>query len=174
MTGAPLAMVGCGYTADQATLGISWHVIAMFAPSFFTGKLIARFGKETIVASGLFILILCGLIALSGIQLWQFWLALVLLGVGWNFGFIGSTAMLTDTYRFSEKNKVQGVHDFILFTTVAIASLMSGATLNMFNVSAEAGWVALNLVLLPIATICLVVLGLHVLANRRRALVETA
>ena len=174
MTGAPLAMVGCGYTADQATLGISWHVIAMFAPSFFTGKLIARFGKETIVASGLFILILCGLIALSGIQLWQFWLALVLLGVGWNFGFIGSTAMLTDTYRFSEKNKVQGVHDFILFTTVAIASLMSGATLNMFNVSAEAGWVALNLVLLPIATICLVVLGLHVLTNRRRALAETA
>lgn len=169
MTGAPLAMVGCGYSAEQATLGISWHVMAMFAPSFVTGNLIARFGKETIVAAGLLILIVCGLVALSGIALWQFWLALILLGVGWNFGFIGATAMLTDTYTPAEKNKVQGVHDFALFGTVAFASLMSGATLNWFGETAEAGWVALNWILLPVASICLVLLAGFVLRDRRLA-----
>lgn len=158
MTGAPLAMVGCGFSASQATLGISWHVMAMFAPSFFTGKLISRFGKEKIVAAGLIILIGCGLVALSGVALWQFWLALILLGVGWNFGFIGSTAMLTDTYQSCEKNKVQGVHDFALFGTVALASLMSGVTINAFGESAELGWAMLNWILLPTATICLVIL----------------
>jgi len=161
MTGAPLAMVGCGFSPDEATLGISWHVMAMFAPSFFTGKLIVRFGKETVVAAGLVILIACSLVALSGIQLWQFWLALVLLGIGWNFGFIGATAMLTDTYQSSEKNKVQGIHDFVLFSTVALASLMSGATLNAW------GWNMLNYILLPVAGFCLVVL----LAYKARATV---
>ena len=94
MTGAPLAMVGCGFSPDEATLGISWHVMAMFAPSFFTGALISRFGKETIVATGLVLLIGCAIVALSGIHLWQFWTALILLGLGWNFGFIGATAMV--------------------------------------------------------------------------------
>lgn len=167
MTGAPLAMVGCGFSAEQATLGISWHVMAMFAPSFVTGHLIARFGKERIVAAGLLILIACGLVALSGIALWQFWLALILLGVGWNFGFIGATAMITETYTPAEKNKVQGVHDFALFGTVAFASLMSGATLNIFGESAELGWIALNWVLLPVATACLVILVGFVLVERR-------
>ncbi|MEO1701771.1 MAG: MFS transporter [Pseudomonadota bacterium] len=167
MTGAPLAMVGCGLSIDEATLGISWHVLAMFAPSFVTGRLIARFGKEAIVGTGLFILLVCGLVALTGIQLWQFWLALILLGVGWNFGFIGSTAMITDTYRASEKNKVQGVHDFALFSTVAFASLMSGATLNAFGETAQSGWVAISLILIPVAAICLLALILHTLASRR-------
>ncbi|WP_306118595.1 MULTISPECIES: MFS transporter [unclassified Roseitalea] len=161
MTGAPLAMVGCGFSAEQATLGISWHVMAMFAPSFVTGHLIARFGKETIVATGLVILIACALVALSGIALWQFWLALILLGVGWNFGFIGATAMLTETYTPAEKNTVQGAHDFALFGTVALASLMSGATLNAF------GWATLNWILLPIAGLCLVVLIGFVVHDRR-------
>src|SRR5690606_13643368 len=80
MTGAPLAMVGCGFSSDQATLGISWHVMAMFAPSFFTGRLIHRFGAPTIVATGFLLLIICSLVALSGIELWQFWTALILLG----------------------------------------------------------------------------------------------
>ncbi|MEL6435287.1 MAG: MFS transporter [Pseudomonadota bacterium] len=169
MTGAPLAMVGCGYSPDEATLGISWHVMAMFAPSFFTGHLISRFGKEVIVGTGLLILIGCALVGLSGIQLWQFWLALVLLGVGWNFGFIGSTAMLIDTYRPSEKNKVQGVHDFALFSTVAVSSLMAGAALNAFGETAEQGWVALNVISLPIAGACFVILLLHTLARRKHA-----
>ncbi|MEN0001938.1 MAG: MFS transporter [Pseudomonadota bacterium] len=173
MTGAPLAMVGCGYTPDEATIGISWHVMAMFAPSFFTGKLIARFGKETVVGAGLTILLLCALVALSGVQLWQFWLSLILLGIGWNFGFIGATAMLTDTYRPSEKNKVQGVHDFALFSTVALASLLSGAALNIFGETAEQAWFALNLIALPVAATCLAILVLHTLANRRQAQVPT-
>jgi len=168
MTGAPLAMVGCGLSIDQATLGISWHVMAMFAPSFVTGRLIARFGKEVMVGTGLAILLLCGMVALTGVQLWQFWLALILLGVGWNFGFIGSTAMITDTYRASEKNKVQGVHDFALFSTVAFASLMSGATLNAFGDTAQGGWIALNLILIPLAAACLLLLVVHTLASRRK------
>src|SRR5690606_7698770 len=97
--------------------------MAMFAPSFFTGRLIARFGKERIVAVGILLLIACAFVALSGIQLWQFWTALILLGLGWNFGFIGSTAMVAESYRPSEKSKVQGFHDFVLFSSVAFASL---------------------------------------------------
>lgn len=152
MTGAPLAMVGCGFTPDEATLGISWHVMAMFAPSFFTGRLIARFGKETIVAAGLVILIVCGIVALSGVALWQFWTALILLGIGWNFGFIGATSIITECYRLSERNKVQGFHDFVLFTLVAFASLMSGQVYNAW------GWEMLNWLIFPVTAMCLVAL----------------
>lgn len=160
MTGAPLAMVGCGFTADEATLGISWHVMAMFAPSFFTGRLIARFGKERAVAAGLVLLIGCAIIALSGIQLWQFWTALILLGLGWNFGFIGSTAMVAETYRSAEKNKVQGFHDFVLFSSVAFASLMSGQVYNAW------GWDMLNWIIFPVTLLCLVALGLLAVVAR--------
>ena len=154
MTGAPLAMVGCGFSTDQATLGISWHVMAMFGPSFFTGSLIVRFGKERIVALGLVLLLGCAAVALSGIQLWQFWSALILLGLGWNFGFIGATAMVAESYRPSEKNKVQGFHDFILFGSVAVASFSSGVVYNAF------GWEALNWVILPVSALCLLALVL--------------
>jgi MFS family permease len=162
MTGAPLAMVGCGFTSDEATLGISWHVMAMFAPSFFTGRLIHRFGAPTIVAVGFALLIGCGLVALSGIQLWQFWVALILLGLGWNFGFIGSTAMVADCYRPEEKGKAQGFHDFVLFSSVAFASLMSGAVYNAW------GWNMLAWIVLPIAVLCLVLLGMLQVSIRRQ------
>jgi MFS family permease len=162
MTGAPLAMVGCGFTSDEATLGISWHVMAMFAPSFFTGRLIHRFGAPTIVAVGFALLIGCGLVALSGIQLWQFWVALILLGLGWNFGFIGSTAMVADCYRPEEKGKAQGFHDFVLFSSVAFASLMSGAVYNAW------GWNMLAWIVLPIAVLCLVLLGMLQISIRRQ------
>ena len=162
MTGAPLAMVGCGFTSDEATLGISWHVMAMFAPSFFTGRLIHRFGAPTIVAVGFALLIGCGLVALSGIQLWQFWVALILLGLGWNFGFIGSTAMVAECYRPEEKGKAQGFHDFVLFSCVAFASLMSGAVYNAW------GWNMLAWIVLPIAVICLISLGMLQLTARRQ------
>lgn len=152
MTGAPLAMVGCGFTANEATLGIQWHVIAMFGPSFFTGKLIARFGREKMVAMGLAILIACAIVALNGIQLWNFWLSLVLLGLGWNFAFIGSTAMVTDCYRPEEKGRVQSFHDFVLFGSVALASLMSGKIFLVW------GWDALNLLILPVTGMCLLAL----------------
>ncbi|RTM08967.1 MAG: MFS transporter [Hyphomicrobiales bacterium] len=153
MTGAPLAMVGCGLSEDDATLGISWHVMAMFGPSFFTGALIHRFGAERIVAAGLVLLVGCAAVALSGLALWQFWTALILLGLGWNFGFIGATAMVTASYRPSEKSKVQGFHDFVLFGSVAFSSLMSGAIYNAW------GWTMLNWVVFPVVALCFVALG---------------
>lgn len=162
MTGAPLAMVGCGFSPELATLGIQWHVMAMFAPSFFTGKLIARFGRDTITAAGLVILLGCAIVAHMGIELWNFWLALVLLGIGWNFGFIGATTMVTMTYRPSEKNKVQGFHDVTLFGIVAFSSLMSGKVLNAW------GWDALNSLFWPVALFCLLALGAQILWERRQ------
>lgn len=161
MTGAPLAMVGCGFSTDQAMLGISWHVMAMYAPSFFTGKLIARFGKEKIMAAGLVLLLGCAVVALSGIELWQFWTALVLLGVGWNFGFIGSTAMVAESYHPSEKGRALGFHDFVLFSTVAFASFMSGLVYNL------AGWEMLNWIVFPVSAVCLAALGLLAVRGRR-------
>lgn len=163
MTGAPLAMVGCGFSADEATLGISWHVMAMYGPSFFTGRLIARFGKEAIVALGLALLVACAMVALSGIQLWQFWSALILLGLGWNFGFIGATAMVAESYRPSEKGKVQGFHDFILFGSVAVASFSSGVVYNAW------GWDALNWIVFPVTVVCAVSLVLLVVSRRSSA-----
>lgn len=164
MTGAPLAMVGCGFTPDEAALGISWHVLAMFAPSFVTGRLIGRFGKETIVTVGMILLIGSAIVALSGIELWQFWTSLVLLGIGWNFAFIGSTAMVAETYRPTETNKVQGFHDFILFSTVAFGSFMSGVVYNVW------GWEMLNWIVFPVTVFCLVALGYLVLVARRTPL----
>lgn len=162
MTGAPLAMVGCGFTTDEATLGISWHVMAMFGPSFFTGRLIQRFGAETIVAIGLGLLIMCAVVALSGIELWQFWTALILLGIGWNFGFIGATAIVSETYRPSEKGKVQGFHDLVLFSSVAFASLMAGATYNAW------GWDILNWIVFPVCFVCIAALAVVTYSRKRK------
>lgn len=159
MTGAPLAMVGCGFTPDEATLGISWHVMAMFAPSFVTGRIIQRFGVENVVAFGLVLLIGCAVVALSGIALWQFWTALILLGLGWNFAFIGATAIVANTYRPAEKGRVLGFHDFVLFGSVAFASLMSGQVYNAW------GWDMLNWIVFPVAAVCLV--GLVLLRMQR-------
>lgn len=161
MTGAPLAMVGCGFSADQATLGISWHVMAMFAPSFFTGRLISYFGKERIVILGLALLVGCAVVALSGIALWQFWTSLILLGLGWNFGFIGATAMVADTYSNAEKGKVQGFHDFILFGSVALSSLASGKVYNAW------GWDMLNWIVFPVVFLCLAALTVQAVRTRR-------
>jgi MFS family permease len=160
MTGAPLAMVGCGFSSDQATLGISWHVMAMFGPSFFTGRLIHRFGAPAIVGSGFVLLISCALVAMSGIHLWQFWTALILLGLGWNFAFIGATSIVAQCYRPEEKGRAQGFHDFVLFSSVAFASLMSGAVYNGW------GWGALVRIVLPVAVLGL--LGIYFLYVRDR------
>ncbi|KGD99298.1 MFS transporter [Rhizobium sp. YS-1r] len=153
MTGAPLAMViGCGFPSEMATLGIQWHVLAMFAPSFFTGMLISRFGVEKIVAAGLLILMGCAVVAHMGIELWNFWGALVLLGIGWNFGFIGSTAIVASSYRPHEADKVQGFHDIILFTTVALSSFSSGKVFTAY------GWSFMNLIIWPVTILCLVLI----------------
>jgi MFS family permease len=161
MTGAPLAMVGCGFSSDQATLGISWHVMAMFGPSFFTGRLIQRFGAPTIVASGFVLLISCALVAMSGIELWQFWSALILLGLGWNFAFIGATSIVAQCYTPEEKGRAQGFHDFVLFSSVAFASLMSGAVYHSW------GWETLVRIILPVAALGLLAIGFLRFSARR-------
>ncbi len=151
MTGAPLAMViGCGLPSELATLGIQWHVLAMFGPSFFTGVLITRFGAEKVVAAGLVILMACAIVAHMGVELWNFWLALILLGAGWNFGFIGATSIVSSSYRPHEADKVQGFHDIILFGTVAVSSLSSGQVFTAW------GWSVMNLVIWPVAGFCLI------------------
>ncbi|OHV76694.1 MFS transporter [Rhizobium sp. LCM 4573] len=151
MTGAPLAMViGCGFPTEMATLGIQWHVLAMFGPSFFTGMLITRFSAEKVVAAGLVILMACAVVAHIGVELWNFWLSLVLLGVGWNFGFIGSTAIVASSYRPHEADKVQGFHDIVLFGTVALSSFSSGKIFIAY------GWSFINLVIWPVTILCLV------------------
>lgn len=160
MTGAPLAMViGCGFSSELATLGIQWHVIAMFAPSFFTGMLISRFGTEKVVAAGLLILMACAIVAHMGVELWNFWGALVLLGVGWNFGFIGATAIVASSYRPHEADKVQGFHDIILFGTVALSSFSSGKVFTAF------GWSVMNLVVWPVTIVCLILVILQMRAT---------
>lgn len=155
MVGAPLAMIGCGYTPNDAAIGISWHMVAMYAPSFFTGHLIARFGKDRMVAFGLLLIMAAAVVALSGIELWLFWLSLMLLGLGWNFSFISATAMVAECYQPSEKNKVEGLHDFLLFSIVAVGSLMSGRIYNSF------GWDMLNWIVFPVAGISLALLALN-------------
>jgi len=153
MTAAPMAMVGCGHTVGEAALGIQWHVLAMFAPSFFTGHLISRFGKTAITASGLILMATAGLMALAGLELLHFWGMLILLGVGWNFGFIGATAMVADIYTQAERAKVQAMNDFLVFGTVAVASFSSGQLLNI------GGWDVLNTLMLPLIAAVLLMLA---------------
>jgi MFS family permease len=149
MTSTPLAVVGCGYRAENAADIVSAHVLAMFAPSFFTGHLIARFGTAPIVGLGLAILAGAGAVALSGVQLGHFFGALILLGLGWNFSFIGATAMLTRAHRPEERGRVQGINDLVVFTGVFLASLSSGGLMNCMGGSVQAGWNAVNLAMLP-------------------------
>lgn len=149
MTSTPLAVVGCGFAPSNAADIVSAHVLAMFAPSFFTGALIARFGPERIVGLGLIILAAAGAVALSGIELTHFFGALILLGVGWNFGYIGATAMLTRAHRPEERGRVQGVNDLFVFGGVFLASLSSGGLMNCMSGSTQAGWNAVNLAMLP-------------------------
>ncbi|MFN4008516.1 MAG: MFS transporter [Pannonibacter sp.] len=152
MTATPLAMIGCGLTTTDAALAIQWHVLAMFGPSFFTGALIARFGVRTIVLIGLALLCGCAVIALSGEEVGHFWVALILLGVGWNFGFIGATTMLTACYRPSERNMVQSANDFLVFGFVAFASFSSGSLLYNF------GWGTVNTLVFPVTAICVILM----------------
>jgi len=147
MTAAPLAMEHHGHSTDDATLGIQWHVLAMFAPSFITGRLIARFGKRPVTAVGLLMIATSALMGLSGLELLHFWGGLILLGVGWNFSFIGATALVTECYRPSERAKVQALNDFLMFSIMAVASFGSGHLLH------STGWFSINLGMLPIVAV---------------------
>ena len=150
MTASPVAMVGHGHSVDHAALGIQWHVLAMFVPSFFTGTLIQRFGKERVAAVGLMLTASSGAVALGGLDIAHFWIALILLGVGWNFGFIGATAMVTETHTPEERGKAQGANDFIIFGVVACASFFSG---NLLHAS---GWETINWLIFPAVALVLV------------------
>jgi len=143
MTSAPLAMVGCGHSVTDATLGIQWHVLAMYAPSFITGSLIARFGVERITGIGLLLIAAAAAINIAGISVANFWSALVLLGFGWNFSFIGATTLVTQCHRPQERNKVQAFNDFLIFGSMALSSFSSGQLLARF------GWTAINEVIFP-------------------------
>ncbi|TPE53588.1 MFS transporter [Amaricoccus solimangrovi] len=149
MTSTPLAIVGCGFTTANAADVVSAHVLAMFVPSFFTGALIARFGAERIVAIGLLILAGAGAMGLSGVELPRFFAALVLLGLGWNFGFIGATTMLATAYRPEERGRAQGMNDFAVFAMVGLASLASGGLMNCVAGDPVQGWHAVNLAMIP-------------------------
>ena len=153
MTSTPLAVVGCGFEQNTAADVVSAHVLAMFIPSFFTGHLIARFGTTKIVAAGLFILACAGAVALQGVNVENFFLALILLGVGWNFGFIGATTMLASAHNPEEKGIVQGMNDFFVFGGVTVASLSSGGLMNCSGGSPVEGWTSVNIAMVPFLTL---------------------
>jgi predicted MFS family arabinose efflux permease len=153
MTAAPLAMIDCGHSVGAAALGIQWHILAMFGPSFFTGRLISRYGKGLVTAVGLVLIALSAVIGLSGITIAHFWITLILLGLGWNFGFIGATALVTDCYRPEERAKVQAANDFLIFGSVALASFSSGKLLS------ASGWESVNWLVFPPVVIALALLA---------------
>ena len=149
MTSTPLAVVGCGFTQTQANNVVSTHVLAMFIPSFFTGHLIVRFGAEKIIATGLLILAFSGITAFLGVDLMNFYFALALLGIGWNFGFIGATTLISSSHNKSERGVVQGTNDFIIFGSVTLASLTSGGLMNCSGGSPQEGWSTVSLAMIP-------------------------
>jgi predicted MFS family arabinose efflux permease len=163
MTSAPLAMKLCGLSVSDSNFGIQWHIVAMYGPSFFTGSLIARFGAPKVVAAGLLLEAAAATIGLSGITALHFWATLIVLGVGWNLSFVGASALVLETHRPQERNKVQAFNDFLVFGTMAVGSFSSGQLL------ANYGWSAVNLVVYPPVLLGLTVLTFASFARRRRA-----
>jgi len=153
MTSTPLAVVGCGFEQNIAADIVSSHVLAMYIPSFFTGHLIARFGPVKIITIGLVILSGAGMTAMSGVMLENFYVALILLGIGWNFGYIGATSMLATSYEPEERGRIQGLNDMLVFGGVVVASLASGGLMNCSGGDAQEGWQAVNLAMIPFLTL---------------------
>lgn len=167
MAATPLAMQQCGLPFSDAAFVLEWHVLGMFVPSFFTGHLIKRFGTLPIMTIGALLNLACVAVALTGVDVMQFLVALFLLGVGWNFLYTGGTTLLTTTYRPQEKNKAQGAMDFCVFSTMALSSFASGALVT------TSGWRWLNLgSLVPIVAV-LVALGWLALQRTRPASVQS-
>ena len=154
MVSTPLAMIGCGHAFTDATTVIQWHVLGMFAPSFVTGSIIQRVGAERVIAAGAGLVLAAVVVGTQGVAFANFWLGLVLLGVGWNFMYVGGTTMLTQTYTHEERARVEGVNETCLFATVVAASTSSGAILDLL------GWSAMNLVVVLPLTAVLVGLAL--------------
>ncbi len=164
MTATPLAMAGCGHSFADTARVIQWHVVGMFAPSFVSGHLIARFGAQRVILAGVLFMVLTVAIAESGLEVEHFAAALFLLGLGWNFMFVGGTTLLTSCHRPEEKAKVQGMNDLVLFTSVTLSAGSSGALENLL------GWQTLNLLTLP----GLVLVATVTLAAMRRRVPEPA
>jgi MFS family permease len=162
MTATPLAILDCDYAFGDAAFIIQWHVVGMYAPGFFTGNLIKRFGALKVIQAGAILNFVCLAVGLAGQDLMgNFWVSLVLLGIGWNFMFVGATTFLTENYRPSEQARVQAINEFCVFGTVAIASLSAG------TIYAGSGWVTLLYsAALPVGLVLLVV---ATFAIRRRA-----
>jgi MFS family permease len=160
MTSAPLAMVMCNHSVGEAALGIQWHVLGMYAPSFITGALIIRFGLRKIMATGLTLIVVAAVIGLLGVALWNFWIGLALLGAGWNFAFISATTLVTECHSPHERNKVQAFNDFLVFGCMAIGSFSSGALL------AHYGWSAVNEVVFPVILVAALLLAWGSLVRR--------
>lgn len=152
MTAAPLAMRLCGLSQEDANLGLQWHVIAMYAPSFFTGRLITRLGAVRVVAAGLALTAASAAIGLTGIDVAHFWVTLVLLGVGWNFGFVGASALVLECHRPEERTRVQSLNDFVVFGTMALGSFSSGGLLTSYGWDAVL-WVSFLPLALAAATL---------------------
>ena len=144
MTATPLAMEHHGHDFPSVANVIQWHVLGMFVPSFFTGRLVECFGHYRLIFTGIVLMLGCIFVNFTGQSEWQFWVALVLLGIGWNFMFIPATALLTKAYRPSEKAKTQAANEFIVFSVVTITALFSGA------LEATVGWVPMNLLMIPV------------------------
>jgi MFS family permease len=163
MVATPLAMSFCSHPYSAAALVIEWHVVGMYAPGFFTGSLIKRFGTLAVILAGIALMAGCVVVALSGTSIAHFVAALALVGVGWNFMYIGGTSLLIESYRPAEKAKTQGVNDFIVFAIMGISSFSSGALVS------AAGWEKMNAGALPVlAVVALAVAWLAWLRSQRR------
>jgi MFS family permease len=138
MSASPLAIVGCGYPHSEAHWVIFMHVLGMFVPSFFTGNLINRYGTTTVMSAGIVLMLLGVVAALSGTAEWNFRIALTVNGVGWNFLFVGATALVTTCYRPNERGKAQALNDLLVFSTTATSSFMAGFLQDKW------GWQPLN------------------------------
>ena len=156
MTAAPLAMHLCGLSQESSNWGLQWHIIAMFGPSFFTGRLITRFGAPRIVAVGLALTATSIAIGLLGIDVLHFWLTLILLGLGWNFGFVGASTLVLEAQRPEERTRVQSLNDFFVFGTMMLGSFASGSLLTGYGWNTVL-WV--SLVPLAIAVVALIARG---------------
>jgi len=163
MVSTPIAMRACGHPYGDAAFVVSWHVVGMFAPSFFTGGLIRRLGVLPVMLVGVLLNFAAIGIALSGISVSQFWWSMVVLGLGWNFLYIGGTTLLTETYRPEEKAKAQGANDQAIFIMMAISSLSSGAAVT------TGGWERVNLFALPLVAVVAVAIVWYALLSRRAA-----
>jgi MFS family permease len=163
MTGTPIAMQACGHAYGDAAFVISSHVIGMFAPSFFTGPLIRRIGVIPVLGIGVALNLVTIAIALSGLTLAHFWWALVLLGVGWNFLYIGGTTLLTETYRPEELAKAQGANDQAIFIVMVLSSFSAGMTVTL------GGWERVNLLALPLIATIGIAIAWYAMSSARHA-----